>query len=83
MRFGKYELLATLGQGGMAQVFLAGPEPIDLSRESNGNLALAFDVRLEEAPSSAVTLSMGCGESCFGALDLTDTLAAMPVGEWQ
>ena len=26
---------------------------------------------------------MGCGASCAGDLDLTATLAALPVGEWQ
>ena len=73
---------ATWSGAGTARVYLQAEDPIDLSRESNGDLALAFDVRVEEAPSSAVTLSMGCGESCAGALDLTETLGDLSAGEW-
>ncbi len=79
--------------GGAAQVFLQAEEPIDLSRESNGDLVLAFDLRLEKAPSAPVSLRMDCvspprspqgdaGYPCSGALDVTDELKSMPAGEW-
>jgi beta-glucosidase len=67
---------------GAARVFLAGAEPIDVSREANGALALAFDVRVDEPPSGTVALAMGCGEGCAGAVDVTELLKGLSVGEW-
>ncbi|HVS62695.1 MAG TPA: exo 1,3/1,4-beta-D-glucan glucohydrolase [Thermoanaerobaculia bacterium] len=67
---------------GRAAVFLSGREPIDLSREANGEMALSFDVRVDRAPSSAVTLAMTCGEDCSGVVDVAQALAELPSGEW-
>ena len=69
--------------GGAAQVYIQAEEAIDISRESNGDLALAFDVRIEKAPSAPVTLRMDCEYPCSGALDVTDVLAGLPAGEWR
>ncbi len=55
---------------------------MDVSRESSANLALAVDVMVETAPSAAVTLGMECGEGCSGALNVSETITALPVGEW-
>ena len=66
-----------------ASVVIAGFAPIDIERESNGALALAFDARLEEAPSGAVSLGMDCGDGCSGQLDVTETVAGLPAGEWR
>ena len=68
--------------GATAQVYLQGP-PVDISRESNGDLALAFDVLVEQPPSSPVTLRMDCAHPCSGALDVTERLRELPAGEWQ
>ncbi len=67
--------------GGIGRVYLQGPQAIDLSRESNGDLVLSFDLRLDRAPSAAVTLAMGEGAAA-GGLDVTDEMASMPAGEW-
>jgi beta-glucosidase len=67
---------------GPASLFLRADEPIDLSREANGGLALSFDVLLEEAPSAPVTLAMGCGQDCSGALDFSSALAALSAEKW-
>jgi len=69
------------GQG-PARLYLAGSEPIDISRESNGALALAFDVRVDEPPSAAVALGMGCGVDCAGGVDVTQLLSGLAAGEW-
>ena len=66
----------------MAAVYLAARQPIDLSREANAEMALSFDVRVDQAPVSAVILRMQCGEECFGAIDITENLRTMPIGEW-
>jgi beta-glucosidase len=65
-----------------ARVFLRATDSIDLTRETNGGIALVFDVLLEEAPSAAVTLGMECGDDCSGSLDLSERLTALPNGEW-
>jgi beta-glucosidase len=68
--------------GGMAAVYLAANDPVDLSREANGEMAIAFDVNLEESPTGAVTMRMQCGMDCSGSVDATERLAALPLGEW-
>ncbi len=68
--------------GGLAGLYLEARDPVDLSREANGEMALAFDAYPEEPPGSAVSLRMDCGETCSGSVDLTGTLAGLPAGEW-
>jgi beta-glucosidase len=68
---------------GPASVVIAGFAPIDIERESNGALALAFDARLDEAPAGRVTLGMHCGDGCSGQLDATEAVAGLPPGEWR
>jgi len=68
--------------GGLAQIYLQARPGVDIRREMNGNLALAFDVLVERAPAAGVTLRMDCGYPCSGALDVTDLLSTLPPGEW-
>lgn len=44
--------------------------PTDLSRQSNGDLALELDVRVDTPPSAEVSLVMGCGAQCAGGFPL-------------
>ncbi len=74
--------------GGLAQVYLHSEQTVDISRESNGDLALAFDLRLDRAPQSTVTLKLGSSpgsppQAGDGALDVTEVLSDLPVGEWR
>ena len=62
-------------------VALAGRAPIDLERESNGQLSLAFDYRVDQAPTAPVLLGVQCGAGCRGTVPLP--LTAAPVGQWQ
>ncbi len=68
--------------GGAGRVYLEGSPAIDLSRESNGDLVLAFDLRIDQAPSAAVTLAMGTSPEPGGELDVTEEMASMPAGQW-
>ena len=69
---------------GPADAIIHQDQAIDLSRESNGDLVLSMMVRVDEAPSSTVILSMGCeSEECHGGVDMTSTLRDMPAGTWQ
>lgn len=71
-----------LHEGKDARVYLGADAPVDLDRESNGGMALAFDVFVEEGPSQSVSLSMGCGEACAGSLDVTETLKGLAPETW-
>ncbi|HEX6177247.1 MAG TPA: putative glycoside hydrolase, partial [Thermoanaerobaculia bacterium] len=51
---------------------------IDLSRESNGNLAIAARLMLRSAPSAPVRMHVA-----GGSIDVTPMLRALPLNEWQ
>lgn len=66
----------------MAIVYLRANDPLDLSREANGEMAIAFDAYLEERPSDMFGLRVDCGDNCFGLVDLSKTLAALELEKW-
>jgi beta-glucosidase len=68
---------------GQSSAEITGATAIDLTRQSNGQMALGFDYRVEEAPGAAVTVGMGCGASCGGTVTVTPALRAAPRGQWQ
>ncbi|MFZ0501595.1 MAG: glycoside hydrolase family 3 N-terminal domain-containing protein, partial [Steroidobacteraceae bacterium] len=67
---------------GQATAEITGATAIDLTRQSNGQMALGFDFRVEEAPTADVTLGMGCGASCGGSVPITPDLRAASRGQW-
>jgi beta-glucosidase len=62
---------------------LTGRSAIDLSRQTNGQLSLGFDYRVDEAPSAPVTVTMGCGARCSGAVRVENELRRAPLRRWQ
>jgi beta-glucosidase len=62
---------------GPARLFVWSPSSAALSTYRNA--ALVFDLRVVRAPDAAVTLGMGCGDRCRGALDVTRLLRALPL----
>jgi beta-glucosidase len=68
---------------GRGEVYLRHPQPLDLSRQSNGDLAVSLDVQVVEPPTAPVVLAMGCGEGCSGGVDIGGLLAELPAGEWR
>ena len=75
--------LATWTGTKLGTLALQGAAPIDLQRETNGQLSLAFDYRVDTPPSKDVTLAIECGEQCSGTFPLADHLRKAPRGEWQ
>ncbi len=65
--------------------------PARLSSRSAGNNnlnslasadgALQFDVIVDQAPTSPVILTMGCGRTCSGSIDVTSALTRVGVGK--
>ncbi|MEJ0028770.1 MAG: exo 1,3/1,4-beta-D-glucan glucohydrolase [Rhizomicrobium sp.] len=68
-------LSATWTGSGSAALALLGT-PVDLSRQTNGDMALRLGLRIDEAPAGQVTLEARCGKSCHGTVDLTGALRA-------
>ena len=66
-----------------AHLYLEAATAIDLTRQSEGCMAIACDLMIEEPPSSPVLLGMRCGEDCEGHVDITEMLTSMPPATWQ
>jgi beta-glucosidase len=68
---------------GPALAGLAGASPVDLSRQTNGQLSLAFDYRVDQTPSARVSVTMGCGAGCGGSIRIARELLGAPRGRWR
>ncbi|MCD0277747.1 exo 1,3/1,4-beta-D-glucan glucohydrolase [Xanthomonas melonis] len=66
-----------------ASVLLVSGKPVDVSRESNGDVQLQLTVRRDSAVTAPVWLGVGCGDKCGGRVDAQKTLAALPQGQWK
>lgn len=66
-----------------ARWLLVSGTPLDLTRESNGDVQLQLTIRRESTVSAPVWLGLGCGADCGGRVDLRTTLEAIPQGEWK
>jgi beta-glucosidase len=61
-----------------ATAALTTDKAFDLSFQTNAEIALLIDYRLDAKPTGPVTLAIGAGK-----LDVTPVLTASPVGEWK
>jgi beta-glucosidase len=69
-------------QAAPATVSLGAATPIDLQRESNGQLSLAFDYKTSTPITTGITLGVECGPNCRGSIPLAHALTASPPGQW-
>jgi len=58
-------------------------EPIDISRESNADMALELQYQVIGDKVATTTLGIGCGEDCMGELEITTELASKLNQGWQ
>ncbi|HEY8593430.1 MAG TPA: exo 1,3/1,4-beta-D-glucan glucohydrolase [Sphingomicrobium sp.] len=70
------------GSGGAAAVISAA-QPLDISREANGELSLVVDYRVDARPAGNVTLGLECGPGCTASVPVAGTLRAAKIGEWR
>ncbi|WP_295972933.1 exo 1,3/1,4-beta-D-glucan glucohydrolase [uncultured Xanthomonas sp.] len=68
------------GKSGVALVL---PKPLDVSRESNGDVQLILTLKVDAAPNAAARIGVACGHDCGARVDLGKALAALPKGEWR
>lgn len=76
------------GDAAFAIVGSAGAEPLNLERQTNADMVLQLQYRVDGAPQGATTLAMGCGtdaagKPCRGAVELASLLRAAPQGQWR
>lgn len=68
---------------GSAVAAIVQDAPADLSRQSNGDLALELELKVDAPPSSDVSLLMSCGAQCVGGFPLRAMLAeAAKTAKW-
>ncbi|PLR20646.1 1,4-beta-D-glucan glucohydrolase [Caulobacter zeae] len=67
---------------GPGALLVNGP-PADLTRQTTGDLSIAFTYRVDERAPGPVGFSVSCGEGCAGGVDVTKIFADAPVGEWR
>jgi beta-glucosidase len=70
--------LVTFTGGGEQAFVLTAAKPLDLSRETNGQLSLLIDYRVDQKPGGAVTVAVDQAK-----VPVTGALAAAPAGQWQ
>ncbi len=63
------------GAGGQAVI---AARPVDLTRQTNGEMALHLRYRVDTPPAGPVALGVGAGP-----VDVTDLFRAAPVGQWR
>lgn len=67
----------------LAHLYIEATTAIDLTRQAEGCMAIAFDVLVEEGPSAPVLLAMRCGDDCEGRVDITEILEDVPAATWK
>ena len=68
---------------GAAQVLLRANAPLDLVRETNGDVFVVSTLRVDALPAGAqVSFAAVCGDGCRGELPIAAALAGLPRGQW-
>ncbi|HET8555387.1 MAG TPA: exo 1,3/1,4-beta-D-glucan glucohydrolase [Rhodanobacteraceae bacterium] len=74
--------LAWSGQGKAAYVLHAGT-PLDLDRQTNGDVQLVVELRIDALAPGTITLGMDCGHAdCRARVPVEATLRMLPKGKW-
>ncbi len=67
-----------------AKVELRANAPLDLARESTGDVFVVATLRVDALPASGkASFVADCGKDCRAELPLGDALAKLPAGKWQ
>jgi beta-glucosidase len=68
---------------GAASVELVAPAPLDVERETNGDVLLVTTLRVDAvSPGDTSTIGTGCGAGCSGRVPVGSQLSALPKGQW-
>jgi beta-glucosidase len=65
-----------------SSVLLVPAAPMDLQRETNGDVMLVLALRPETAPAGDVSIGVSCGAGCGGTVPVGDVLRTLPANAW-
>jgi beta-glucosidase len=65
-----------------AQLSIHARAPLDLDRETNGDVLLVTTLRVDALPTQDVWVGMGCGTRCQGHVPLGKALSTLTPGQW-
>ncbi|HET6554739.1 MAG TPA: glycoside hydrolase family 3 N-terminal domain-containing protein [Dyella sp.] len=65
-----------------ARLSVRARAPMDLDRETNGDVLLVTTVRVDALPDREAWVGMGCGKGCEGRVELGPQLAKLAQGAW-
>jgi beta-glucosidase len=76
--------LAWTGNGtNAASVALVAAAPLDVDRETNGDVMLVTTLKIDAvSPGDTSTIGIGCGAGCSGWVPVGSQLSALPKGQW-
>lgn len=67
---------------GTARAALVAPAPLDVERETNGDVMLVTTLRVDAVSLQGASIGVACGSGCGAALPIGGQLAALPRGQW-
>ena len=67
---------------GTARAALVAPTPLDVERETNGDMLLVTTLRIDAVSPTGTTIGVGCGSGCSGEVSIGRQLASLPHGQW-
>ena len=73
--------LSWSGQG-TARAALVAPAPLDVERETNGDVLLVTMLRVDALSPEGASIGVGCGVGCGGQVPVGPQLAELPRGQW-
>ncbi|MGH8060934.1 MAG: glycoside hydrolase family 3 N-terminal domain-containing protein [Pseudoxanthomonas sp.] len=65
-----------------ARALLLSDKPIDVARETNGDVMLMLALRPDAPAKGDVTLGVDCSQGCAAKQKLNEGLSALKIGEW-
>lgn len=70
--------------GSAAEIALRGP-PLDLARQANGAMSVQITLKVDQAPTGAMSLALGCQDGCKAghAVDIAPWLKAGQADAWR
>jgi len=72
----------SIAGGGTAVVELVTQAPVDLARETNGDVMLLMTIRIDARAAAPMAIGVRCGTGC-GAVVAAPQLGTLPVGQWR
>jgi beta-glucosidase len=67
---------------GDARLRITARAPLDLDRQTNGDVMLVTTLRVDALPGRNAWVAMGCGQGCEGRVALGPQLSRLAPGQW-